>query len=219
MKKYENALKSCPLFAEIGEEELLRMLTCLEAQVVTYEKKSVIFAEGSPARYIGVLLAGAVQLIRLDYDGNRSLLGEVREGEVFADAFACAETEAMPLSAVACEESTVLLVSCRHILHTCQNNCAFHQRLIYNMMKNLAAQTVLSFQRIEITAKRTTRQKLLAYLTLQAGKAGSRDFTIPFDRQELADYLEVDRSGLSAEIGKLQREGRLKSRRNHFTLL
>lgn len=219
MKKYENVLKSCPLFAEIQEEELLRMLTCLEAQVVTYDKKSVILAEGSPAQSIGILLVGSVQLIQLDYDGNRSILGEVRVGEVFADAFACAETEALPLSVVACEESTVLLISCRHILHTCQNNCAFHQRLIYNLMKNLAVQTVSFFQRIEITAKRTTRQKLLAYLTLQAAKAGSRDFTIPFDRQELADYLEVDRSGLSAEIGKLQKEGQLKSRRNHFTLL
>ena len=112
----------------------------------------------------------------------------------------------------------VMFIDSSHILHTCSNNCAFHRQLIFNLMKDLASKTILFHQRIEVTSKRTTREKLLTYLAIQAKKAGRDSFSIPFDRQELADYLEVDRSGLSAEISKLRREGVLTSHKNHFTL-
>ena len=91
--------------------------------------------------------------------------------------------------------------------------------MIYNLLKNVAAKNIQFHQKIEITAKRSTREKLMSYLTLQAKKAGSQSFDIPFDRQELADYLEVERSGLSAEISKLRKEGILKSEKKHFELL
>ena len=219
MKKYLEILKKCPLFFGIAEENLQRMLTCLGARVVPFDKKYTIFAEGSPARQIGVVLSGSVQIVQIDYYGNRSILSEAEAGEVFCDAFACAEVRAMPVAAVANEPSVVMLIDCSHILHTCENNCAFHQQLIYNLMRNLAQKTIQFLQRIEVTAKRTTREKLLAYLAMQAKKVGKTEFDIPFDRQELADYLEVDRSGLSAEISRLQREGVLESRKNHFVLL
>ena len=112
-----------------------------------------------------------------------------------------------------------MLIDCSHILHTCANNCGFHQQLIFNLMKDLATKTILFHQRIEITSKRSTREKLLTYLAMQAKRVGSNSFDIAFDRQELADFLEVDRSGLSAEISKLRREGILESTKNHFELL
>ncbi len=219
MKKYLEILKKCPLFEKIEEESLLRMLACLGARVVSFDKKYTVFAEGSPAKYIGIMLSGSAQITQVDYYGNRSILTEVTESEVFAEAFACAETPALPVSIIASEPCDVMLIDCSHILHTCSNNCGFHQQLIFNLMKDLATKTILFHQRIEITSKRTTREKLLTYLALQAKKADSRRFTIPFDRQELADYLEVDRSGLSAEIGKLRREGVLESEKNTFELL
>ncbi len=219
MKKYLEIIKKCPLFSSIAENDLLRMLNCLGARIVSFDKKYTIFAEGGPAKHIGILLSGAVQMTQTDYYGNRSILISVSPGEVFAEAFACAEVPSMPVTAVADEPCEVMLIECSHILHTCQNNCGFHQRLIYNLMKDLASKTVLFLQRIEITSKRTTREKLLTYLTLQAKKEGSNTFLIPFDRQELADYLEVDRSGLSAEISKLQKEGVLTSQKNRFVLL
>ena len=113
----------------------------------------------------------------------------------------------------------VMLIEADHILHTCNNNCGFHQQLIFNLMKDLATKTIVFHQRIEITSKRSTREKLMTYLMMRAKEAGSNAFEIPFDRQELADYLEVDRSGLSAEIGKLRREGVLDSEKNFFKLL
>lgn len=218
MKKYLEILKKCPLFFGIGEEQLLRMLHCLGARVSPFDKKYTVFAEGNPAKYIGIVLSGSVQIIQVDYYGNRSILSEMHESQVFAEAFACGEVESLPVTVVANEPSEVMLIECGHILHTCENNCGFHQQLIFNLMKDLAAKTISFHQRIEIVSKRSTREKLMTYLMFEAKKVGKSSFEIPFDRQELADYLEVDRSGLSAEISKLRSEGILESRKNHFEL-
>jgi len=218
LEKYLKILKKCPLFTEIEEENLLRMLHCLGAKVVSFDKKYTVFAEGSPAKYIGIMLSGSAQIIQVDYYGNRSILSEVSAPQVFAEAFACAEVDVLPVTVIANDPCDIMLIECDHILHTCSNNCGFHQRLIFNLMKDLASKTILFHQRIEITSKRTTREKLLTYLMMQARAAGSDSFDIPFDRQELADYLEVDRSGLSAEISKLRREGILDSNKNRFVL-
>lgn len=218
MKKYLKILKKCPLFASIEDENLLRMLTCLGARIEHFDKKYTVFAEGYPATYIGIVLSGSVQMVRVDYDGNRSILSNVGVSEIFAEAFACAEVLALPVSVIANEPCEIMLINCSHILHTCENRCGFHQRLIFNLMKDLATKNLLFHQRIEATSKRTTREKLMAYLSMQAKRANSSSFEIPFDRQELADYLEVDRSGLSAEIGKLKKEGVLDSQKNRFVL-
>jgi CRP-like cAMP-binding protein len=218
LKKYLQILKKCPLFTDIEEENLLRMLVCLGARVDYFDKKYTVFSESTPARYVGVVLSGSVQMVQMDYYGNRSILGEIPPSGVFAEEFACAETRALPISFIANEPGEIMLIDCSHILHTCHNNCGFHQKLIFNMMKELALKTIFFHQRVEITSKRTTREKLLAYLNAQAQKEGSDSFEIPFDRQELADYLEVERSGLSAEISKLTREGVLESNKNRFIL-
>ena len=195
------------------------MLNCLGARVAFFDKKYTVMAEGSPARYIGIVLSGEVQISQVDYYGNRSILSSIGPSEVFAEAFACAEVNSLPVTVIANEPSEIMFIDCSHILHTCTNNCGFHQQLIFNLMKDLATKNILFHQKIEITAKRTTREKLLTYLTLQAKNTGERSFDIPYDRQELADYLEVDRSGLSAEISKLRNEGILESNKKHFVLL
>jgi len=195
------------------------MLTCLDARVEHFDKKYTILTEGKPARFIGIVLSGTAQIMRIDYYGSRSILSEIGPSEVFGEAFACAEVQAVPVTVVANEPCEVMLIDCSHILHTCSNHCGFHERLIFNLMKDLAEKTILFHQKIEIISKRSTREKLMTYLLLQAKKAGSDSFLIPFDRQELADYLEVDRSGLSAEISKLRKEGILESEKNRFTLL
>ena len=219
MKKYLEILKKCPLFFEIEDESLLRMLSCLEARVSFFDKKYTIFAEGSAARYIGIVLSGSAQMVQVDYFGNRSILSEIGEGQVFAEAFACAEVAALPVSVIANEPSEIMFIDCSHILHTCKNGCGHHHQLIYNLMKDLADKTIMFHQRIEVTSKRTTREKLLSYLAIQAKNAGSSNFEIPFDRQELADYLEVERSGLSTEISKLKKEGIIDNYKNYFKLL
>ena len=212
-------LKKCPLFESIEDENLLRMLTCLGAKISLFDKKFTIFSEGTPAKYIGIVLSGEVQISTSDYFGNRSIISNATPGDIFAEAFACAEMNSIPVSAVATEASEIMLIRADHILHTCENHCVYHQQLIFNLMKDLAAKTLLFHRRIEITSGRTTREKLMTYLMQRATDAGASSFEIPFDRQELADYLEVDRSGLSVEIGKLKREGIIDAHKNHFTLL
>ena len=219
MKKYFEILRKCPLFDQIEDENLITMLGCLGARVETFDKKYTIIAEGNPAKYIGIVLSGCAQITQVDYYGNRSILSSVMPSNVFAEAFACAEVRSLPVSVIASEPCEVMLIDCGRILHTCQNSCGFHQKLIYNLMKDLASKTLALHQRIEVTSKRTTREKLMTYLMLQSKKAGNSSFNIPFDRQELADYLEVDRSGLSAEISKLRNEGIIESHRKHFELL
>ena len=219
MKKYFEVLRKCPLFHNIEDEELMHILTCLGAHARHFDKKYTIVEEGNIAKQIGIMLSGSAQITRVDYCGNRSILGEITESDLFCEDFACAEVGAIPVSVVANEKSDVLLVNSDHILHTCEKNCAFHQQMIFNLMKDLATKSVMFHKKIEITSKRSTREKLMAYLAIEAKRAGSNSFDIPFDRQELADYLEVDRSGLSAEISKLRKEGIIESEKTHFVLL
>ena len=205
MKKYFDILKKCPLFYQIEEEKLTALLKCLDAKVEYFEKKYTIITEGSLAKYICIMLSGSAQIIRIDYYGNRTILSAIEPSEMFCEAFACAETEEIPVTVVANEPCEIMLIDCQHIMHTCSNSCGFHQQMIFNLMKNLAHKNILLHQKTEITSKRTTREKLMAYLMLEAQKCGSNKFNIPFNRQELADFLEVDRSGLSSEISKLRR--------------
>ena len=219
MKKYLEILKKCPLFDDIDDQNLEKMLTCLDAKIMRFDKKFTIFSEGSKAKYIGIVLAGSVQSVLIDYDGNRTILSNTETAKVFAEDYACAQINSIPVNIVANEPSEIMLIDCSHVLHTCSNNCGFHQRLIYNLMKELAGKTVDFHQKVEITSKRTTREKLMTYLSIEAKKNAKNSFDIPFDRQELADYLEVDRSGLSAEISKLRSEGIIESNKNHFKIL
>lgn len=219
MKKYLEILKKCPLFNNIEENDLIKMLSCLGARVEKFDKHYTVFSEGSRAKYLGIVLSGAVQIVQIDYSGNRTIISEIGEGELFAEAFACAEVESLPVSVVASARGEIMFIESAHILHTCSNNCGFHQRLIHNLMKDLALKTIMIHQRAEIISKRTTAEKLMAYLVSQSKRARSRTFTIPFDRQGLADYLEVDRSGLSSEIGKLVKNGVIDCRKNRFTIL
>lgn len=218
MEKYLEILKKCPLFHGINNENLLRMLSCLGAKVLFFDKKYTIFREGDKIKHIGIVLSGSVQVAQIDFYGNRSILNNVEPSHVFGEAFACAEADYLPVSVTANEPSYIMLIDCSHILHTCSNNCGFHQQLIFNLMKDLAKKTILFHQKMEICSKRTTRDKLLAYLDILSKQHGN-EFTIPYDRQELADYLEVDRSGLSQEISKLRAEGILENRKNFFRLL
>ncbi len=219
LKKYLKILKKCALFQGIDDDNLISMLICLGAKLEYFDKKYTIIAEGNPAKYIGIVLSGSAQIEQIDYYGNRSILTSISPSEVFGEAFACAGMKTVPVSVIANEACEIMLINCERILYTCENSCGFHRQLIFNLMRDLATKTLLFHQRIEVTSKRTTREKLMAYLMNEAKKNRSRSFYIPFDRQELADYLEVDRSGLSAEISKLRNEGIIESRKNFFKLL
>jgi len=218
MKNFLDILTSCPLFDGISPQELETMLSCLDARAAQYKKGETVLQEGDPAAGLGILLSGSVQVVRMDYYGNRSIIAKLGPADIFAEAFACADLPAMPVSVIAAENAQALLIEARRITETCHNACSFHNRLVHNLLRVLAAKNIACNRKIEITSKRSTREKLMTFLLMQAKNSGS-SFRIPYDRQELADYLEVDRSGLSAEISKLRREGVILCRKNEFTLL
>ncbi len=219
MEQHYPILKTSPLFENVGEEHLSAMLGCLGAIERNYRRGETIFSEGDPATHMGILCQGSVQVERVDYDGNRTIVAEAAPGDLFAETFACAGAMHLPVSVTATQDSKVLLLDSRRISQPCCNACSFHQQMIYNLLKITAEKSLRLHQRAEIISHRTTREKLMAYLKLQAKQQGKRKFTVPFDRQQLADFLEVDRSGLSAEISKLRNEGVLKSRKSEFELL
>ena len=219
MKKFLPVLHSCPLFDQISTEDLPGLMSCMGATPKAYSKKETILEEGAAANSIGILLSGSAQIVQIDYYGNRSILGTLAPGDLFAETFACAGVKAVPVNVIATENCTVLFISCERVLHSCSSACSFHQQLLSNLMSILATKNILFHQKIEIASKRTTREKLMTYLMQQAKRCGSNHFDIPFTRQELADYLQVDRSGLSVQISQLQKEGLIETSRKRFRLL
>ena len=215
----EKILQNCPLFAGIDPQDLGPLMDCLGARSMPVKKQQVILAEGDPARFVGIVLEGSVQIEKVDYFGNRSIMAQAGAGELFGESFACAGAATMPVSAVAVTDGRILLMDCQRITVSCSNACGFHSRLISNLLRIVAGNNIRLNQKIEITAKRTTREKLMAYLLGQAKFHGSDSFTIPFDRQALADYLQVERSAMSAEISKLRRDGIIECDKSRFRLL
>ncbi|MFT3950908.1 MAG: Crp/Fnr family transcriptional regulator [Oscillospiraceae bacterium] len=208
-----------PLFSGISKDDMDTLLGCLGVRKARYAAKEAIFIAGDRAEYVGALLSGRVLVVREDFYGNRSILAHIASGQLFAEAFACAGVETLPVSVFAEVESEILLLNFRKLLTVCTNSCGFHNRLIFNLMGIMARKNILLNRKTELLSMRSTRDKLLAYLSAEATNAGRAAFEIPFNRQELADYLAVDRSAMSAELSRLAAEGVLKYRKNQFELL
>lgn len=219
MKSILPVLRNCALFAEIDDRDIPGMLDCLGGVVRTVKKNQQIITEGEPAVNVGILLSGSAHVVKQDFYGNRSIVASVEPGELFAESFACAGVSAIPVSVVAGEDSMVMLIPCQRITVGCANACSYHSRMIYNLLQIVAVKNLEFHQKLEITANRTTREKLMAYLLSQAKQHDSDTFTIPYDRQGLADYLGVERSAMSAELGKLRKDGVIDFFKSRFTLL
>lgn len=218
MKNFSELLNKMPLFQGIGSKELESLVSCLSGRERKYDKNEIIFRAGDTPKYLGVVLEGSVRVFREDLLGNRTILGEFGQGDLFGETFALARAEALPVTVTATQPSQVLLIEGWRITGTCPHCCGFHTRLIENMMAILARKNLMMSETMEVLSKRSTRDKLLNYLSGQSQRTGSLTFTIPFNRQELADYLCVDRSAMSSELGKLQKEGILSCDRSSFTL-
>ncbi|MGF0033912.1 Crp/Fnr family transcriptional regulator [Bariatricus sp. SGI.154] len=218
MKINIDMLSASPLFQGIKEEDLENMLSCLGGTVRNYGRNEVILVEGEPVGKVGVVLKGCVQVMNEDVFGNRTILEQVGQGELFGAAYACAKFDRSPVSVAAVEDSAVLQLDVRRVLTVCPTACQFHQELVRNMVHILAGKNVLLGEKIRYLSRRTTREKLMSYLSDQSKRAGSRHFCIPFDRQGLADYLCVERSAMSAELGKLRKEGVVDYLRSEFWL-
>lgn len=193
-------------------------LSCLGAKERKYKKDEIIIRAGSSVSEIGLVESGSVNIVVNFYWGNSHIFGHVGKGQVFAENYAAIPGKELLCDVVACEETEVLFLSMRNMLTTCPRGCAFHTRIIQNMLRISAQKNLNLSSRMMHTASKSLRERLLSYLSEQALEHRSSRFTIPFDRQQLADYLAVDRSAMSNELSKMQKDGLITYHKNEFTL-
>ncbi|MDF2952418.1 MAG: Crp/Fnr family transcriptional regulator [Anaerocolumna sp.] len=219
MRKEVAILEKVSLFHGILPEDLESILTCLDAKVREYGKNQSIKMAGDKFNSLGIVISGNVQITREDIMGNRTIVASLIEGEIFGETFACAGIEVSPVSIYSLGPSKILWVSIKKIVTTCSSSCDFHSLLIQNLLQLLATKNMYLNNKMDLLSRRSTREKVMAYLISQADSQKSDRFAIPLNRNELADYLCIDRSAMSRELGKLREEGIIEFHKNSFHIL
>ena len=218
MKVFFPVIRSSPLFFGISGEEIAAMLSCLQAETKEFPKDAFVLRAGDTAESIGLVLTGSVLVLQEDVWGNRNILSKAGPGQTFAAAFACAPGARLNASVLAETPVTAMFLNVKRLLNVCPSACVHHNRIIRNLLGELAEKNLRFSEKLAHMGQRTTRSKLMSYLSAEAQRLGRTEFDIPFSRQQLADYLGVERSGLSLELGKMRDEGLLDFRKSHFVL-
>ncbi len=218
MKDFLSTLRSSQLFSGIFENELISMLSCLDTKKEDFPKEAFVLRAGDTADSIGFVLSGTVLVIQEDIWGNRNILSKAGPGQTFAAAYACAPGSILNVSVIAETPVTVMFLNVKRILDVCPSACSYHSRVIRNLLSELAGKNLRFSEKFTHMGQRTTRSKIMSYLSAEAQRLGKYEFDIPFSRQQLADYLGVERSGLSLELGKMRKDGLLDFHKSHFIL-
>ncbi|HIW48493.1 MAG TPA: Crp/Fnr family transcriptional regulator [Firmicutes bacterium] len=211
-------LMNTQLFRGLEEEEISSLLKCLTATKRCFQKGEVILSEGSLTENIGVVLSGMAVISCNDIWGNTSIMGNVALGCVFAEVYACMPGQPMMVTVSAVEDTSVLFMNVNRVLTTCTNACPFHARLVRNLLTVCAHKSLQLSQKIQHTSPKSIRGRLMSYFSECAKRSGSNAFLIPYNRQQLADYLNVDRSTMCNELSKMQKDSVIEYKRNHFLL-
>lgn len=194
------------------------MLSCLETREDRFPKDTFLLRTGDTAESIGLVLSGSVLVVQEDIWGNRNILSKAGPGQTFAAAYACAPGSLLNVSVLAETPVTAMFLNVKRVLNVCPSACEHHSRIIRNLLGELAEKNLRFGEKLTHMGQRTTRAKLMSYFSAEAQRLGSYEFDIPFSRQQLADYLAVERSGLSLELGKMRSEGLLDFHKSHFIL-
>ncbi|MDY4970797.1 MAG: Crp/Fnr family transcriptional regulator [Lachnospiraceae bacterium] len=206
------------LFGGIDEDDLQTMLTCLHTREAQYRKGELIFQEGDVIQEAGIVLSGRVHVVQDDFWGNRHIVSIVPEGNMFGEAYACLGNEKLRADVRAEADCRILFLNLQKAMHVCKNTCPFHQKLVKNILYCIAGKNLNLAAKIQHTSRRSIREKVLSYLSEESRKNGSSYFTVPFTRQQMADFLAVDRSALSKELSRMQQDGLIEFERNQFHL-
>ena len=218
MKNFIPILEKTQLFSGVNPQDIESLLTCLGAKLRLFDKGAYVLRQGDLVGDIMVLVSGNLHIQQDDYWGNRSILGHISVGDMFGESYASPGRSAALNDVVAIENSTVMFLNVNRMLTICSSACRFHTLIIQNLFLAISEKNRRLVQKLGHMAKRSTREKLLSYLSEESKRQKSAAFTIPFNRQELADFLSVDRSAMSNELCKLRNEGLLSFNRSHFVL-
>ena len=207
-----------PLFDGISEQERGTMLGCIGYHIGTFKKGGIVALEGENLRHIGIVLSGSVDMVKEDLWGHKTMLLRIRKDEIFGETFACGEDNLSVVTFQVSEDARILFLPFDRVMHSCTMACRFHHQLIENMVHIIANKNRDLMRKVEVVSRRSIREKLLTYLSIQSQTQGSRYFEIPLGRLELAEYLCVDRSALTRELAKMKDEGLLDYDRNWFRI-
>ena len=207
-----------PLFDGISKQERGAMLGCIGYHIGTFKKGGIVALEGENLRHIGIVLSGSVDMVKEDFWGHKTMLLRIRKDEIFGETFACGEDNLSVVTFQVSEDAKILFLPFDRVMHSCTMACRFHHQLIENMVHIIANKNRDLMRKVEVVSRRSIREKLLTYLSIQAQAQGSRYFEIPLGRLELAEYLCVDRSALTRELAKMKDEGLLDYDRNWFRI-
>ena len=210
---------NAPLFAGIKREDMGAMLHCIGYHISSFSRGEIIAFEGDHLKHIGIVLSGRVDMVKEDLWGNKTMLLRMGRNEIFGETFACGDDSLSTVTFLVSEDAAVMFMPFSRVMHSCTMACGFHHRLIENMVRVIAGKNRELMQKVDVVSKRTIREKLLAYLSIQAQQQRQRYFEIPLGRVELAEYLCVDRSALTRELAKMKEDGLIDYDRNHFRIL
>jgi len=216
MKNIFETVKDNPLFDGVGYGDFEKMAGCIEAKIRNYQKDDIVLLAGDSVGFVGLVMSGGVRVIKEDIEGNIMILTELTKPDIFGEVFACAGIDRSPVTVMAAEECGIMFINYKKIITACSSACGFHSKLIENMLSLIAKKNLMLNQKIEILSKRTTREKLLALFGMHQNTA--KKFTLPYNREEMAQYLCVDRSAMSNELCKMRDEGLLQFHKNVFEL-
>ena len=219
MKENLKVLMKTPLFGNVTENDLEAMLQCLGATERKYRKNEVILLAGTKVTSVGIMADGNAQITRDDAEGNRAILSELERADLFAEAYVAAGSAEIPVTVIATTDCIVVWIPFSKIVGICSSACGFHKMLVQNMMRVIAVKNIMMNEKMRILSCKTTKEKLMTYLSDYSARTGKNKFKIPFSRNELADFLSVDRSAMSRELSRLRDEGYLNYYKNEFELL
>ena len=219
VKMYTPNYMEIPLFQGLDREEINEVLQKFHGLIKHFPKSDYIYLAGDCVENLCVVLEGTVQMIKEDIWGEKSIIANLGAGSVFAENFLGQLGDRSTVSYFVASDSEVLMLPLGRTLFDSDTSSKASQRLICNIVSILADNNTRLIEKTEILCKKTLRSKILAYLEQEARNHGCRSFTIPFNRTDLANYLDADRSALTRELARMKEEGLIDFTKNNFELL
>ena len=208
-----------PLFQGLEREEISEVLQKFHALIKHFPKSDYIYLAGDCVENLCVVLEGTVQMIKEDIWGEKSIIANLGAGSVFAENFLGKLGDRSVVSYFVASDSEILMLPLGRALYDVSAPSKASQRLMCNIVSVLADNNTRLIEKTEILCKKTLRSKILAYLEQEARNNDCRQITIPFNRTDLANYLDADRSALTRELARMREEGLIDYNKNTFTIL